>query len=397
MVVAGRDGGGDVGVGSGEDDKGGVSVGGGQRCEDDGDGEGGMSWWRRWCGGCRRLVAESWPKMVVTAPKTLRRYVIALEKTQPDVIYKVCLEILKQYSFFNAFTRTADSLEIYMQLFWHTVTYELTAKTYFFTLDDQIFEVNAYLPREALQITPKDYDHPFIKPPFEKEIISFINRLGYPETLTRISDMATNTLYQPWRTFMTMIDICLTGKASGFDRPWLALLQILWGMVTIDEIKASDDYAEYLTKSLGTKRAKTRGKRLLTKKGVEVAVERVSIPKRRRLNTMIKETDQSEEVANVVDSEETKEEEEPLIRRRPTGEGSGIALEVPDEINLKGPNEGSGVTLVVLKEPSGSLRSSSLEYEIKDISNDDESDGAEDEKKAYDSKTFDRESYRRIS
>ncbi|GKC02141.1 retrovirus-related pol polyprotein from transposon TNT 1-94 [Tanacetum coccineum] len=100
-------------------------------------------------------------------------------------------------------------------------------------VDDQIFKVNADLLREALQITPKDSGHPFIEPPFEKEIISLINKLGNLGTLTRISNMATNSLYQPWRTFMTMINRCLTGKAFGFDRPRLALLQILWGMVTM--------------------------------------------------------------------------------------------------------------------------------------------------------------------
>ncbi|GKA17361.1 hypothetical protein Tco_0697198, partial [Tanacetum coccineum] len=63
-------------------------------------------------------------------------YMIGLEKSQPDVIYKVCMAILKQYSFFNAFIRTADALEIYMQQLWHTITYDLTAKTYFFKIDD---------------------------------------------------------------------------------------------------------------------------------------------------------------------------------------------------------------------------------------------------------------------
>ncbi|GKA28119.1 hypothetical protein Tco_0714287 [Tanacetum coccineum] len=40
---------------------------------------------------------------------------IALEKTQPDPIYKVCLEIPKQFSVYNAFIATADAPEIYMQ------------------------------------------------------------------------------------------------------------------------------------------------------------------------------------------------------------------------------------------------------------------------------------------
>ncbi|GJV67898.1 hypothetical protein Tco_1483407 [Tanacetum coccineum] len=56
---------------------------------------------------------------------------------------------------------------------------------------------------------------------------------------------------------MTMINKCLTRKASGFDRPRLALLQVLWGMVT------------------GTQpiKVKGKGKGLLTKKGVEDVVE----------------------------------------------------------------------------------------------------------------------------
>ncbi|GKA70456.1 hypothetical protein Tco_0776595 [Tanacetum coccineum] len=95
-------------------------------------------------------------------------YKITLDKSQPNVIYKVFLAILKKYSFFNAFIRTNDAPEIYMQQFLDTVT--------------------------SLQITPKDSDHPFVEPPSKKEIISFINKLGYSESLTRISDMTTNNL-----------------------------------------------------------------------------------------------------------------------------------------------------------------------------------------------------------
>ncbi|GKC02140.1 hypothetical protein Tco_0993750 [Tanacetum coccineum] len=185
-----------------------------------------------------------------------------------------------------------------------------------------------------------------------------------------------------------------------------------------DEIKASDDYAKYLAKSLGTKPANTQGKGLLTMK----------------------------EVADAVDSKETKEEEEPMIRRRPigvvicgeahresdeeevdhsmklkgiemlsaaaqfkldlkkarkdskddfilqqrpksSGEGSGVTPEVPDGLSLKGPNEGSGVTPAVLDEPSNSSSSSCSvsDDEIKDIS----SDEVDDTKKAKESNKFD--------
>ncbi|GKB54170.1 hypothetical protein Tco_0904923 [Tanacetum coccineum] len=154
----------------------------------------------------------------------LGNYRIALEKQQPDIIYKLCLAILMQYSFFNAFIVTADVPEIYMQQFWHIVTYTLETKSYSFTLDDQIFEVNADLLCNALQITPKVSDHLFVKLPPKDKIISFIKRLGYPGSLTQVSKMVINNMYQPWRTFMTMINKCLTEKAFGFDRPRLALL-----------------------------------------------------------------------------------------------------------------------------------------------------------------------------
>ncbi|GKC06162.1 hypothetical protein Tco_0997772 [Tanacetum coccineum] len=82
-----------------------------------------------------------------------------------------------------------------------------------------------------------------------------------------------------------------------------------------------------------------------------------------------------------------------ILQQRPksSGEGSGVALEVPDGLNLKGPNEGSGVTSAVPDKPNGNSSSSSSKYEIEGIFSDDESDRAEDKEKADDSKTVDNE------
>ncbi|GJZ18193.1 hypothetical protein Tco_0554316 [Tanacetum coccineum] len=99
------------------------------------------------------------------------------------------LRYLVQYSFFDAFIGTADVPEINMRQFWHTVTYNLEAKTYFFTLDDQSFEVNADLLHDALHITSKDYDHPFVTPPPHDEIVSFIKNLDTLDLLIK---------YQRW-------------------------------------------------------------------------------------------------------------------------------------------------------------------------------------------------------
>ncbi|GJV15298.1 hypothetical protein Tco_1360621 [Tanacetum coccineum] len=217
-----------------------------------------------------------------------------------------------------------------------------------------------------------------------------------------------------------------------------------------DDIKAFDAYMEYLTKAKEGKRAKGHGKGLVTKKGVELAIEKIAtvgVPNKKRTEIVIKQTGKSEDVEDNVDSEETKEDEEPqLTRRRQTGvvirsgiqhetdeealdhskklkgvermsktaefllqlnqekkaskqdfilqqrpkgsgEGSCVTLEVPNGLSHKSLNKGSSVTIAVLDEPSGSSISSSSESKIEDITSDDESDGADDKEKADDSMT----------
>nr|GEV66325.1 retrovirus-related Pol polyprotein from transposon TNT 1-94 [Tanacetum cinerariifolium] len=229
----------------------------------------------------------------------LSNYKIDLEKSQPDVIYK----------------------------FWHTVHYDSTAKAYLFTRDDQNFEVNADLLKESLQITPKVSNHPFITPPSKNEIISFINKLGYSEHLTTISAIRVNNMHQPWRTFMTMINKCLTRKATAyvnqdficfkFYGEWLQIDQVIknlkflnkgatypvFGMLIPmvmlnDEINASTNYVYYLAKSKGGK-LKGHGKGLMTKKGVEVAFKKIAfvrVPKKKRTKIVTEQSGQSKDV-----------------------------------------------------------------------------------------------------
>ncbi|GJW45885.1 hypothetical protein Tco_0077531 [Tanacetum coccineum] len=68
-----------------------------------------------------------------------------------------------------------------------------------------------------------------------------------------------------------------------------------------------------------------------------------------------------------------------------SGEGSGVALEVPDGPSQSGPNKGSRVTPAISDEPSGN---SSLESddEIGDISSDDERSKADKTNKANEEK-----------
>ncbi|GKD63662.1 hypothetical protein Tco_1305770, partial [Tanacetum coccineum] len=101
---------------------------------------------------------------------------------------------------------------------------------------------NADLLCNALGITPKDSAHPFMSPPAVDLVMDFVNNLGYLEEHQFVSKMHANNLYQPWRTILSMINQCLTGKTSGSDKPRHSALQMLWGVVTGTNV----DYAKLI-------------------------------------------------------------------------------------------------------------------------------------------------------
>nr|GEW15211.1 hypothetical protein [Tanacetum cinerariifolium] len=79
--------------------------------------------------------------------------------------------------------------------------------------------LDANLLRKALEITPVDQAHQSVSPLSGDAIMDFVNQLGYPGEIHFVSRMAVNNLYQPWRAILSIINQCLTGKTSGFDRP----------------------------------------------------------------------------------------------------------------------------------------------------------------------------------
>ncbi|GJW82604.1 hypothetical protein Tco_0146579 [Tanacetum coccineum] len=90
---------------------------------------------------------------------------------------------------------------------------------------------------------PPVTNKPFTKPPTEQQLLAFIKRLGYDEDLkemmTSITNFVATRLHQPWRAIMSVLNRCLTGKDTSWDRARLPVLQILWGIVH----SANLDYA----------------------------------------------------------------------------------------------------------------------------------------------------------
>nr|GEY52519.1 monodehydroascorbate reductase [Tanacetum cinerariifolium] len=112
-------------------------------------------------------------------------------------------------------------------------------------LDEQWFVITKETLREDLHITPVNNNQAFAAPPSIDGLIDFVNQLGYPKLVRNLSNVVTNDLFQLWRALLTIINLCLTGKTSGF-------LQILWGVVTRTNIDYAERILEEFTQSLHT-------------------------------------------------------------------------------------------------------------------------------------------------
>nr|GEV39253.1 hypothetical protein [Tanacetum cinerariifolium] len=83
-------------------------------------------------------------------------------------------------------------------------------------------------------------------------LVKFVNQLGYPKLVSNVSNIVTNDMFQPWRALTTIINLCLTEKTSGFERPKAPVLQILWGSVTQSNIDYTERIWEEFTQSIYT-------------------------------------------------------------------------------------------------------------------------------------------------
>nr|GEW41567.1 monodehydroascorbate reductase [Tanacetum cinerariifolium] len=163
-----------------------------------------------------------------------------IEKSQGNLIHKIAVDLLKNTNFFRAFTASSTIPSIYIQQFWDTIQYDKTVGYFRCQLDEQWFVLTKDTLREALQITPVNNNQAFISPPTAEVLINFVNELGYPKLARHVLNVVTNDMFQPWRALITIINLCLTGKTSGFERPRAPVLQILWGIIK----QANIDYAE---------------------------------------------------------------------------------------------------------------------------------------------------------
>ncbi|GJU02247.1 retrovirus-related pol polyprotein from transposon TNT 1-94 [Tanacetum coccineum] len=141
---------------------------------------------------------------------------------------------------FSAFMASSIIPAIYIQQFWDTMCFDSSTGLYNCQLDEQWFNLHKDILRDALNITPTNDSNSFVAPPSSDTVIEYVNTLGYPYTIRNVSIMSVNALYEPWRAILSMINMCLTGKTTRYDRTRHLVLQILWVIIHRSNI----DYAK---------------------------------------------------------------------------------------------------------------------------------------------------------
>ncbi|GJV86389.1 hypothetical protein Tco_1530327 [Tanacetum coccineum] len=154
--------------------------------------------------------------------------------------------------FVGVFIASSTIPAIYIQQFWDTICYDRIDGGYKCQMDEQWFNLTKDTLRDALQITPVNNNKAFSSPPTQDTLINFVNGLGYPKEVKHLSNVVTNDMFQPWRALTTIINLCLTGKTSGFERPRALVLQILWGVINRAHIDYAERMWEEFTQSIHT-------------------------------------------------------------------------------------------------------------------------------------------------
>ncbi|GKA85120.1 hypothetical protein Tco_0806774 [Tanacetum coccineum] len=129
------------------------------------------------------------------------------------------VDILKQTIPSEALQRQ-QQYRYLIQIFWDTIC--LTVKSGVISVN---WTSNGLIslkttPKDALHITPSQFKKLAFFPPPRRliRIIEFVNELGYPREVINLSNVTTNDMFQPWRALTTIINLCLTGKTSGFEK-----------------------------------------------------------------------------------------------------------------------------------------------------------------------------------
>ncbi|GKE44701.1 hypothetical protein Tco_1471985, partial [Tanacetum coccineum] len=102
------------------------------------------------------------------------------------------------------------------QVFWHTITKIKNSSSYKFKLDKKKYTIDEEVFHDILQICPRFPNQEFDAPPSDEEIVTFVKELRHKGGIKSVTEVVVDQMHQPWRTFATIINRCLSAKTSYF-------------------------------------------------------------------------------------------------------------------------------------------------------------------------------------
>ncbi|GKB64281.1 ribonuclease H-like domain-containing protein [Tanacetum coccineum] len=124
-----------------------------------------------------------------------------------------CLGCSCTHYLLSTFLITVDVPEIYMHQFWFTID-KKDSTSYRFKINKKRNRIDMEVFREILQICLRLPNQEFDVLPLDEEIVSFIKELGHKGDIKSIIEVVVDQMYQPWRTFASIINKCLSRKSQ---------------------------------------------------------------------------------------------------------------------------------------------------------------------------------------
>ncbi|GJT52825.1 hypothetical protein Tco_0978982 [Tanacetum coccineum] len=209
---------------------------------------------------------------------------------------------------------------------------EYSLKQYRTTILSSLLE----LFREILRITPRVPNQEFVEPPPHDAIVSFVKQLSYKGALELVSEIYTDHMYQPWRTFLPIINR-LTA-----DRPVLRDKNI--SEVCNKERTTPELWNCPVRDSMMNDEIRSSGKGLMGKKKPDTGVQqgekkKATTPRKKSSiiadDNIIPDPDEALKL-DTTESEETEDDEvQPFIQRSSTSGSDDDIEDVSSDDEIK--------------------------------------------------------------
>ncbi|GJR60854.1 hypothetical protein Tco_1503016 [Tanacetum coccineum] len=165
---------------------------------------------------------------------------IKLETTVPqkEETFQVVIDLIKNSTFFTAFTISADVPKIFMQQFWYSIKKVQGTDSYEFLLANKKCTVNVEVFRMILNICARVEGVDFTDVPDDDT--AFLIDLGYKGPLYKHTNLFVDHMHQPWRTLAPLINKCIYGKTATNDKLKKSRIDIIWGMFKRENVDYPD-------------------------------------------------------------------------------------------------------------------------------------------------------------